>query len=160
MRLAQTFLKPIVKPVLKPLLYSRFGVGPAVLSQLNARPGIIKHVPAEQRGRIGYRSSAAAVAGYIPHRGRLDPHQHRNRRGITLGGWPAPSLVRWRAADGRPRVCGTGYRVDLSKYAFLDADLVRSIECVGGYPQLSKTFETTLPGLHIAGAPGGATRSP
>jgi cation diffusion facilitator CzcD-associated flavoprotein CzcO len=162
MRLAQTFLKPIVKPVLKPILYSRFGVGPAVLSQLNARPGIIKHVPSELRGRIGYRSVRPACAAWVQPRLEGVPI----RTGIQIvEASAAADGVHLRSSDGAKLtvdhvLCGTGYRVDLSKYAFLDADLVRSIDCVNGYPQLSKKFETTLPGLHILGAPGAYTFGP
>jgi cation diffusion facilitator CzcD-associated flavoprotein CzcO len=162
MRLAQTFLKPIVKPVLKPLLYSRFGVGPAILSQLNARPGLMKHVPSEQRGKWAYRSVRPAAAAWVHP--RLEGVTIRTNIDIVEAS-SATDGVHLRAADGTQLtvdhvLCGTGYRVDLSKYPFLDADLVRSIDCVGGYPQLSKTFETTLPGLHIVGAPGAYTFGP
>ena len=48
---------------------------------------------------------------------------------------------------------GTGYKVDLAKYAFLAAPLVDAIECVNGYPKLADHFETSVSGLHIVGAP-------
>jgi FAD-dependent urate hydroxylase len=48
---------------------------------------------------------------------------------------------------------GTGYRVDVSKYDFLSPDLVHTIRRSNGYPRLDKGLETSVPGLHILGAP-------
>jgi FAD-dependent urate hydroxylase len=49
-------------------------------------------------------------------------------------------------------VLGTGYRVDISKYAFLAPALVESIQRVDGYPVLQAGLEASIPGLHILGA--------
>jgi hypothetical protein len=48
---------------------------------------------------------------------------------------------------------GTGYRVNVSKYDFLAPGLVRRIRCMNGYPCLHDGLETSVPGLHILGAP-------
>jgi FAD-dependent urate hydroxylase len=48
---------------------------------------------------------------------------------------------------------GTGYRVDVSKYDFLAPKLAGSISRHQGYPRLTDGFETSVPGLHILGAP-------
>jgi hypothetical protein len=48
---------------------------------------------------------------------------------------------------------GTGYRVDLARYGFLPDALRAEIDCVSGYPRLSNSYETSVPGLHIVGAP-------
>jgi hypothetical protein len=55
---------------------------------------------------------------------------------------------------------GTGYRVDLSRYEFLTPPLVDSIDCVRGYPRLTKAFETSVPGLHVVGAPAAWSYGP
>ena len=55
---------------------------------------------------------------------------------------------------------GTGYRVDISRYGFLSAALQRSIRTVNGFPCLSPTFETSVPGLHMIGAPAAWTYGP
>ena len=47
----------------------------------------------------------------------------------------------------------TGFRVDIGRYAFLPEDLLRAVNRVDGYPRLSHTFESTLPGLYFLGAP-------
>ena len=48
---------------------------------------------------------------------------------------------------------GTGYRVDVTKYSFFSPELARSISRFEGYPRLREGFETSVPGLHILGAP-------
>jgi hypothetical protein len=35
----------------------------------------------------------------------------------------------------------------------LASPLVEAIDCVNGYPRLSSGFETSIPGLHVVGAP-------
>src|SRR5208282_2336610 len=66
--------------------------------------------------------------------------------------------VRVRLSDGSERtvdhvLLGTGYRVDVSKYGFLSSELVQSMRCFKGYPWLAEGLETSVPGLHILGAP-------
>jgi hypothetical protein len=48
---------------------------------------------------------------------------------------------------------GTGYKVDISKYAFLSPELRDSISRNNGYPRLRPGLETSIDGLHILGAP-------
>ena len=46
---------------------------------------------------------------------------------------------------------GTGYQVDIARYRFLSADLLRAVRTVGGYPILNGGFESSLPGLYFVG---------
>ena len=48
---------------------------------------------------------------------------------------------------------GTGCKVDVSKYEFLAPELAQSIHRFNGYPRLEEGLETSVPGLHILGAP-------
>jgi hypothetical protein len=48
---------------------------------------------------------------------------------------------------------GTGYRVNVASYPFLDPSLVSRLERFGGYPVLRRGLESSVPGLHIVGAP-------
>jgi hypothetical protein len=48
---------------------------------------------------------------------------------------------------------GTGYRIDVSKYDFLAPELLNSIRRFNGYPLLKEGLETSVPGLHMVGAP-------
>lgn len=48
-------------------------------------------------------------------------------------------------------MAGTGFHVDLSRLAFLDAALVDRIATFAGYPVLDGAFQTSVPGLHMLG---------
>jgi hypothetical protein len=71
---------------------------------------------------------------------------------------PLGERVRVKLDDGSERTIdhvflGTGYRIDVSKYDFFAPELARSISRFQGYPRLREGFETSVPGLHILGAP-------
>lgn len=49
-------------------------------------------------------------------------------------------------------IAATGYRVNIERLPYLDADLLRGIRReAGGIPALSSTYETSVPGLFIVG---------
>jgi NADPH-dependent 2,4-dienoyl-CoA reductase/sulfur reductase-like enzyme len=48
-------------------------------------------------------------------------------------------------------IAGTGYRVDLKRLAFLDADLRDRVTTFAGYPVLDQRFQSSVPGLHFVG---------
>lgn len=49
-------------------------------------------------------------------------------------------------------IAATGYRVNIERLAYLDKDLLSGIRReAGGIPELSSTFETSVPGLFIVG---------
>jgi len=71
---------------------------------------------------------------------------------------PACERIRVKLDNGTDRTVdhvflGTGYRVDVSKYDFFAPELAQSISCFQGYPRLREGFETSVPNLHILGAP-------
>jgi hypothetical protein len=48
---------------------------------------------------------------------------------------------------------GTGFHIDISKYDFLAAELLQQIDRANGFPLLKDGLETSVPGLHMLGAP-------
>ena len=50
--------------------------------------------------------------------------------------------------------------MDVSRYDFLDAGLLRSVRLANGYPVLRAGFESSVPGLHFLGAPAAASFGP
>jgi hypothetical protein len=73
--------------------------------------------------------------------------------------------IKVKLHDGSERLVdhvllGTGYRVDISKYGFLSPSLLRTIEQVNGFPVLQSGMETSVPGLHMLGAPGARSFGP
>jgi cation diffusion facilitator CzcD-associated flavoprotein CzcO len=137
------------------LLYAPTDVGPAGLSQLLARPDLLRHLPRGLQNKLWKRSVRPAGARWLVS--RLEPvpvHLGRSVISVTAVG----DKARVRLDDGSERtvdhvLLGTGYRVDISKYEFLDPNLVQSIRRVNGYPVLGEGLETTVPGLHILGSP-------
>ena len=48
---------------------------------------------------------------------------------------------------------GTGYRVDVRRYEFLDSALLEEVRTVDAYPVLNPRLESSVPGLRFLGAP-------
>jgi hypothetical protein len=137
------------------LLYAPTDVGPAGISQLIARPDLLRHLPRRLQDKLWKRSVRPAGARWLVK--RLEDVPIRFGRSV-VSAVLAGERVRVRFDDGSERktdhvLLGTGYRVDISKYDFLTNKLLESIERFNGYPILKKGLETSVPGLHILGAP-------
>lgn len=137
------------------LLYAPTDVGPAGLSQLMARPDLLRQLPRALQDRFSVRCVRPAGARWLVQRLHDVP--------ITLGhsvvsAAPGAERVKVKLDDGTERtidhiLLGTGYHVDISKYEFIAPELLRSIHRCNGYPRLQAGLETSVPGLHIVGAP-------
>jgi hypothetical protein len=139
----------------KSLLYAAPDVGPAFVSHLVAHPGLYRRMRRERQDALARRSVRPAGAGWL--RPRLEAVRIRTAIEV-IEARQANAAVRLRLDDGGEQtvdhvLLATGYRVDLSSYRFLSPALTRPIACVGGYPVLSDAFETSVPGLHVLGAP-------
>ena len=137
------------------LLYAPTDVGPAGISQLMARPDLLRLLPRALQDKLRKRSIRPAGSRWLVK--RLEDVPIRLGRSI-VGVTPARDRVKVRLDDGSERtvdhvILGTGYRVDISRYEFLAPELLSSIERHNGYPVLRAGLETSVPGLHILGAP-------
>jgi FAD-dependent urate hydroxylase len=139
----------------KGLLYAPTDVGPAVLSQLMARPDLLRRLPRALQNKLWKRSVRPAGARWLVARLRDVPIQlgRSIASAIAIG-----ERVQIRLNDGSERtvdhvLLGTGYKVDISKYGFLAPQLAQSIRRVDGYPLLQDGLETSVRGLHVLGAP-------
>jgi cation diffusion facilitator CzcD-associated flavoprotein CzcO len=144
------------------LLYAPTDVGPAGLSQLMARPDLLRRLPRGIQDRLRRRSVRPAGARWLVDRLRDVPI--RLGRSVVSAA-AVGGRVRVRLDDGTERTAdhvllGTGYRVDVSRYGFLSADIVAGIRGEGGYPVLGDGLESTVPGLHILGAPAARSFGP
>lgn len=137
------------------LLYAPTDVGPAGISQIVARPDLVRRFPRPVQDWLRKRSIRPAGAGWLVSRLKSVPI--KLGRSIVSAA-PVGERVRVKADDGSERtidhiLLGTGYRVDVSKYDFFASELAQSISRFQGYPRLKEGFETSVPGLHILGAP-------
>lgn len=139
----------------KEFLYAPTDVGPAGISQLIARPDLLRRLPRGLQDRLRKRAVRPAGARWLVN--RLEGVPIRLGRAVVEVG-SVTDRVRVRLDDNSEQIVdhvllGTGYRVDISKYDFLAPELVNSMSRSNGYPRLRAGLETSVPGLHIFGAP-------
>jgi lysine/ornithine N-monooxygenase len=137
------------------VLYAPTDVGPAGMSQLMARPDLLRKFPRGIQDKLRKRAVRPAGSRWLVKRLENVPIRlGRTVANVTLVG----ERVKVRLDDGSDRtidhvLLGTGYQVDISKYAFLSTKLRDSISRNNGYPRLRPGLETSIDGLHILGAP-------
>jgi cation diffusion facilitator CzcD-associated flavoprotein CzcO len=144
------------------LLYAPTDVGPAGLSQLMARPDLLRRLPRGLQDKLWKRAVRPAGARWLVERLRDVPIRFRSS---VVSVAPLGERVKVRLHDGSERtvdhiLLGTGYRVDISKYEFLAPELLNLIQRSNGYPWLKEGLETSVRGLHIIGAPAAWTFGP
>jgi hypothetical protein len=149
-------------PWLNRLLYAPAAVGPAGLSQLNQRPALYRFVPGPLHDPLDRRSIRSAGAAWlVPRLVDVEIREGVDIAEATRSG----SGLELRLSNGTRQtvdhvLLGTGFRIDLAKYSFWSPALVNAITCVRGYPKLTQNFETSVPGLHVTGAPAAPTFGP
>jgi cation diffusion facilitator CzcD-associated flavoprotein CzcO len=148
-----TWLKSEANPI-RGLLYPPTDVGPPGLNQLVAAPGLFRRLPRRLQDPIAYRCIRPAGAGWLVSRmGGVRITLGRKVLGAAARG----PEIRLTLDDGTERcadhvILATGFRVDVSRYPFLSGSLLRALRVVNGYPQLTRGFESSVPGLHFLGA--------
>lgn len=141
--------------VTRRLLYAPTDVGPAAISQLLARPDYLRQLPRAVQDKLRRRATRPAGARWLVERLQDVPI----KLGCSVVSYQVVGdQVKISLSDGRERtydhvLLGTGYKVDIAKYEFLAPELVQSVRRFDGFPVLKAGLETSVPGLHILGAP-------
>jgi thioredoxin reductase len=154
------FVRPPLN-LLGRMLYSPSQVGPAGICLITDAPDAFRRLPLRMQWALDRRSMRPEAD--MPLRPRLEDRILAGRaveRAAADG-----EGIRLRLDDGSVRdfdrvVLATGYRIDVADYRFLASELVRSIRQRNGYPVLDRGFETSVPGLHIVGAPAAGSFGP
>jgi len=147
---------------LRNLLYGPSDIGPAGVSWLVEWPEVFRRIPRRWQDPLAARAIRPAASEWLMS--RTQPVS------ILLG----RTVVAAGTADGRVRLelddrsviesdqvlLGTGYQVDVAQYSFLAPTLVDKVARVGGYPRLSRGFESSVPGLYFVGAPAAWSLGP
>jgi cation diffusion facilitator CzcD-associated flavoprotein CzcO len=147
----------------RPLFYPPGDVGPPGINWLVAFPDVFRCLPERLKQPIHRRATRSAGAKWLRPRVegivRLTPYTCveqalPNGHGLLL-----------RLSDGTTRqvdclFLGTGYQPDIDRLHLLEPALRWQIQARGGYPVLNAGFETSVPGLHFAGALAGQTFGP
>jgi FAD-dependent urate hydroxylase len=148
--------------VVRDLLYPPLGVGPPGLNLFMGIPRVYRLLPRKLAGPLAYRTIRPAGASWL--RPRL--------AGVELG--LGRAVISASAKNGKARLSlrdggeviadhvllGTGYRVDIRGYSFLDPDLARAVRTRNGYPVLSPFFESSVEGLYFLGAVAATSAGP
>lgn len=137
------------------LLYAPTDVGPAGISQLVARPDWFRRLPRSLQIKLWRRSVRPAGARWLVERLSEVPIRLA-RYAVAVRAVGERVIVRLNDSTERNVdhvLLGTGYRVDISRYDFLSREIVNSMSRANGFPRLKKGLETSIPGLHILGAP-------
>jgi cation diffusion facilitator CzcD-associated flavoprotein CzcO len=137
-----------------PLVYAPTDVGPMGLSRIVAVPDLFRRLPRSVQEAAARRSIRPAGALWLVDRLRDVP--------ITTGCSvvavsPTEDGLELSLSDGGSRradhvLLATGYRVDISRAPFLSRRLLDRISVVNGQPRLSRSFESSVSGLHFVGA--------
>ena len=137
------------------IAYAPTDVGPLWYSRLVATPRLFRLLPRNSQTKIAYRSIRPACSYFV--KVRLDEVKvtlatevtrvHVNGSGVDL-----------TLSDGSSRnvdhvMLGTGYRVDVRRYPFLDPGVLQRLKVKNGYPLLRRGLESSVTGLHFVGAP-------
>jgi FAD-dependent urate hydroxylase len=148
--------------ILRDVFYPPLGVGPPGLNLFMGIPRVYRLLPRTLAAPLAYRKIRPAAAGWL--RPRL--------AGVEIGFGQAVASaaasngsVRLRLKDGSERTAdhvllGTGYRVDIRRYCFLDKELANAVRTVNGYPVLSRFFESSVGGLYFTGAAAAVSAGP
>lgn len=137
------------------LVYAPTDVGPMGLSRLVAVPDLFRRLPRRVQEPLAYRAIRPAGAAWLSSRLAEVPIQMSRAVASAV---PQDGQLRVTFADGDAQIfdhllLGTGYQVDITRYPFLPAALTARIRRAGGYPLLGQGMESSVPGLHIVGAP-------
>lgn len=144
------------------LLYSWTDVGPAGISNIVSNPPLLRMFSRDTQNYLRKRSIRPAGAGWL--KPRLEAVTMTCGRRVTSAK-PLGAQLQLTLDDGAQRVVdhlllGTGYKIDVTRYSFLSPTLVSRVETADGFPKLQDGFETSVPGLHILGAPAGWSYGP
>jgi hypothetical protein len=147
---------------LAPLVYAPTDVGPMGISRIVAKPGLFTSLPRGVQDKMAYRAIRPAGAAWLGPRLVDVPIS----TGIQVtSAKPVGDQLHVELSDGSSRkvdhlLFGTGYKVDIKRYPFLDPALALQVRTVGGYPILGAGMESSVPGLHFLGAPAARSFGP
>jgi len=137
--------------------FRKTALGSPTSAWLAAWPGLFRRLPYRMHEPIIYYFIKPRIAGWL--KPRLSGVPLTTDRSISSA-TPRGDGLALRLDDGSTReidhlLLATGYRVDLTRYAFLAPELVGRVRTRGGFPALDAGFESSVRGLHFLGAPAG-----
>ena len=144
------------------LVYAPTDVGPMGISRIVAVPELFRRLPRAAQDPMARRAIRPAGAAWL--RSRLEDVPLRTGLRVCSAE-PTGERLGVTLSDGSTRtvdhlLLGTGYRVDIARYRFLDRELVGAVRTERGYPVLGPGMESSVEGLHFLGAPAAWSYGP
>jgi cation diffusion facilitator CzcD-associated flavoprotein CzcO len=148
---------------LKHIFYPPSDVGPPGLNWLVSFPLLFRKFPDTARQVMDRRAVRPAGAQWL--RPRIENCVRVTERTQVVRAEVRGETLRLYLSDRTEReidflFLGTGYRPDIRKVDYLSPELRAQIQTRNGYPILNQWFETSVPGLHVAGALANHTFGP
>jgi len=141
----------------------RIGIGGAKSAWLAARPELFRFLPRSLSDALAHRTTPPP-AGASWLRPRLADVETRMGHGIARvdrrNGHIELGLDDGSSLDADHVLLATGYRVDLTRYRFLDQAILDELRTRDGAPVLGEGFESSVEGLHFVGLPASRTFGP
>jgi cation diffusion facilitator CzcD-associated flavoprotein CzcO len=137
-------------------------VGGRFSSWIGAAPDVVRHFPRAVRAPLTYRCIRPAGAGWLPDRLRA-VELTLGREVLSAREQDGGALLRLDDVSTRQVdhvLLGTGYKIDVRAYPFLEGALAASLRVVQGSPVLGRGLESSIPGLHFVGAPAAESFGP
>lgn len=136
------------------LIYPPGEVGPLGVNWIVEFPDLFRRLPIEYQRRVYQRALRPAGSAWL--RPRVTNVTFSPSREVTAATATSDQVL-LTLDDGSTRevdrvVLATGYAVDIDRYPILDLDLASSVRRRNGAPILVNGFESSVPGLHFAGA--------
>lgn len=147
------------RPMLQQLMNPRSGLGLGWRSRLCTDAPLVFHaMPQKFRTRVVRRHLGPAPGWFVKEKidGRVPMHLGVDLKQVEVRGERVHLKLGEKGGSDRELVVdhvigGTGYRVSLDRLKFLDDELRSQIQAVDGTPQLSRFFESSVPGLYFVG---------
>jgi len=144
------------------IAYAPTDVGPLWYSRLVATPALFTRLPRDTQDAIAARSIRPACSYFV--KVRVDGVRLTTAAEV-MRAEPGHGGLELKLSDGTRRhvdhlMFGTGYKVDVTRYPFLNQGLMADVQLVDGYPTLRRGFESSVSGLHFLGAPAARSFGP
>lgn len=136
------------------------GLGPGWKSYLCAECPLVFHkMPSEFRSKVVRKHLGPAAGWFVRDQivGKVPMHLRSNITAADSHGRQVrlrlEGVEGTRFLDFDHVIAATGYRTDLRRLSFLDADLHARIQAVDGCPALNSNFGCSIDGLYFVGPP-------
>jgi thioredoxin reductase len=143
------------------LIYPPGELGPPGINWIIELPELFRSLPSPMQRWVALQVGPVGAAWLRP---RLEKVRMTASRSVVAAK-PVEGRLHLVLNDGSERlvdraVLATGYKIDIDKETILEPTLAKSLRRMNGVPELASGLESSVPGLHFAGAVAAANFGP